>query len=90
MIGGIGLIGFVTGSLASWIVERISSAERVSEATKEDVNELLAEIRQLRADVAGMRGADTAASGGDPDPETRRPEKMPRVAPAQPTRPDGG
>ena len=34
MIGGIGLIGFVTGSLATWIVERISTADRPSEANQ--------------------------------------------------------
>jgi voltage-gated potassium channel len=31
MIGGIGLIGFVTGSLASWIVEQIATAEDEAE-----------------------------------------------------------
>ncbi|SNT65526.1 voltage-gated potassium channel [Asanoa hainanensis] len=55
MIGGIGLIGFVTGSLASWIVERVSAADRPSEATKEDIDAVLAELRTLRAEVAALR-----------------------------------
>jgi voltage-gated potassium channel len=55
MIGGIGLIGFVTGSLATWIVDRIGADEQEHEATHRDVAGLLAEIRELRADVAALR-----------------------------------
>nr|MDT0664790.1 potassium channel family protein [Micromonospora sp. DSM 115978] len=60
MIAGIGLIGFVTGSLASWIVERISATERVQDATKSDVEAVLAELAALRSEVAALRGV------GDP------------------------
>jgi voltage-gated potassium channel len=56
MIGGIGLIGFVTGSLATWIVERIAVAERPAEATRRDVGRLLDEVRQLRAEISELRG----------------------------------
>lgn len=57
MIGGIGLIGFVTGSLASWIVERIGETPNADhqEATRRDVAGLLAEIRTLRGEVAALR-----------------------------------
>jgi voltage-gated potassium channel len=56
MIGGIGLIGFVTGSLASWIVERISTEDRQrDEPGAADAAALLEEIRALRAEVAGLR-----------------------------------
>ncbi|GIJ08135.1 potassium channel family protein [Micromonospora andamanensis] len=49
MIGGIGLIGFVTGSLATWIVERVSAAaDRPVAATGDDVAALRAEIAALR------------------------------------------
>lgn len=48
MIGGIGLIGFVTGSLATWIVERVSPTDRSKQATAEDVAALRAEIAALR------------------------------------------
>jgi voltage-gated potassium channel len=61
MIGGIGLIGFVTGSLATWIVERISTADRPSEATKEDIAAVLREIGELRAEIATLRATGDGA-----------------------------
>lgn len=56
MVGGIGLIGFVTGSLATWIVERISVSERPAEVTRRDVAQLLVEVRELRAEIRELRG----------------------------------
>jgi voltage-gated potassium channel len=57
MVGGLGLIGFTTGSLASWIVDRISDSERpAAAATRADVAQLSQEIRALRAEVAELRG----------------------------------
>ncbi|WP_246595398.1 potassium channel family protein [Actinoplanes auranticolor] len=66
MIGGIGLIGFVTGSLASWIVDRISVEDRQrDEAGTADTAALLGEIRALRAEVAGLRSeVSTMTPGG--------------------------
>ena len=56
MIGGLGLIGFTTGSLASWIVDRLSDAERpAGTATRADIALLLHEIRKLQAEVAELR-----------------------------------
>jgi voltage-gated potassium channel len=56
MMGGIGLIGFVTGSLATWIVERISVKEHdVQDATKADIARVLAELESLRAEVTRLR-----------------------------------
>jgi voltage-gated potassium channel len=55
MIGGIGLIGFVTGSLASWIVDRISAGSQTVEKEQQEVGELAAEIRQLRLEIAQLR-----------------------------------
>jgi voltage-gated potassium channel len=49
MLCGIGLLGFVTGSLASWVMERLSAMERTSEETQAEVTEVLAELRALRA-----------------------------------------
>jgi voltage-gated potassium channel len=69
MIGGIGLIGFVTGSLATWIVERISTADRPSEATKDDIAAVLHEVGELRAEIAALRAAtDTAGRQTAPPP----------------------
>lgn len=57
MLGGLGLIGFTTGSLASWIVDQLSDSERPNAAaTRADVILLLHEVRKLRAEVAELRG----------------------------------
>jgi voltage-gated potassium channel len=55
MVGGLGLIGFTTGSLASWIVDRVSTADRPAHATRADVALLLREIHELRAEVADLK-----------------------------------
>jgi voltage-gated potassium channel len=48
MIGGISLIGVVTASIASWIVERVSETDRATQAaTAEHIDELRDEIRAL-------------------------------------------
>ena len=48
MIGGISLVGVVTGSIASWIVQRVSEAESVNRAaTAAQIEELREEIRAL-------------------------------------------
>lgn len=69
MIGGIGLIGFVTGSLATWIVERVSAGSgQPTTATSADVAALRSEIEALRRslDAAGARAvAPDAAREGD-------------------------
>lgn len=72
MIGGIALIGVVTASLSSWIVERVSddaeqreasdrhrdqrTLEQGVEATREELTELRNEVRSLR-DVLASRGS---------------------------------
>lgn len=49
MIGGITLIGVVTATLASWIVEKVGAANEAEEAaTKAHVEQLAHEIRTLR------------------------------------------
>ncbi|MEV1107523.1 potassium channel family protein [Micromonospora sp. NPDC049751] len=71
MIGGIGLIGFVTGSLATWIVERVASAsEQPAAATSADVAALRAEIAALRQHVeaAAPKGFLTEPDGRAPAP----------------------
>ncbi|WP_438854933.1 potassium channel family protein [Agromyces sp. M3QZ16-3] len=52
MIGGIALIGVVTGTLASWIVERVSETNEAEQvATKAHIDQLTAEIRELREEI---------------------------------------
>lgn len=64
MIGGIALIGVVTGTIASWIVERVQEdSDTAQTATRAQVRELHAEIAALRADLAraDVRRADPPA-----------------------------
>jgi voltage-gated potassium channel len=78
MIGGISLIGVVTASIATWIVERVNETDEANlAATKRQIDELHDEVRDLRADVAGLTRqlrraseADTAAVGSS---DTERP-----------------
>ena len=58
MIGGITLLGLVTATLASWIVERVSEEDKANEAaTVAHIEELLEEIRRL------TRSGDEPADG---------------------------
>ncbi|AGP30332.1 potassium channel family protein [Corynebacterium terpenotabidum] len=53
MIGGITIIGAVTGTLSSWIVERVAEKnERAERVTAKQVRALHKEIIGLRADLA--------------------------------------
>ena len=73
MICGIGLLGTVTATLASWLVENVSATE------ESDTARLLARIDRLEAKIEvlhdrlpardGSPGAD-ALAGGDPEPRT--------------------
>lgn len=56
MIGGIALIGVVTATLASWIVERVSDAasKQKPAATEEHVESLRREIAELKEMVRGL------------------------------------
>lgn len=61
MIGGIGLIGFVTGSLASWIVERVAANDdEPPQPADADLATILNELRALRQEVAELRAATAA------------------------------
>ncbi|MDD9151497.1 ion channel [Plantibacter flavus] len=71
MIGGIALIGVVTATLASWIVERVEQREAVSEAiTSAHIEALTNEITSLRQLIEGKVGETPPASakypGGPP------------------------
>ena len=49
MIGGISLLGIVTATLASWIVQRVAEEDTANQAaTAAQINELRDEIRRLR------------------------------------------
>lgn len=49
MIGGIALLGVVTGVIASWFVDKISGAEEnIERSTREEIAEVRAELAALR------------------------------------------
>ncbi len=52
MVAGIALLGVVTASLASWLIERVAEVEEESQAaTRRDVEALSREIHALREEV---------------------------------------
>jgi voltage-gated potassium channel len=53
MVCGIGLLGVVTGWLASWLIDRVSDAEEEAQtATRRDVADLAAEVAALREELS--------------------------------------
>lgn len=51
MLSGIALLGVVTAALASWFVEQIGEVQAAEEQTQRDIDEVLHEVRQLRAEL---------------------------------------
>jgi voltage-gated potassium channel len=65
MLCGIGLIGVVTASLASYIVDRVAEDEESTEQrTYRAVEQLVSEVQSLRREVADLR----EGTGRDGDP----------------------
>ena len=57
MIGGISLLGSITATLASWIVQRVADEDTAAQnVTTAHVDALLAEIQQLRNEVRRLGG----------------------------------
>ncbi len=59
MIGGIALVGVVTATLASWLVEKVSAEEQ------RGVHETAQALEELRKEVAALRRPEAVASQGD-------------------------
>lgn len=61
MIGGIALLGVITGTIASWLVERLSGVEdqvaEAEEATLAELRSVKAELAELRAELRASRDA---------------------------------
>ena len=58
MLAGIALLGVVTATFASWIVERVQEAgEETEAATRRDVRALADEVAALRAELASRPGS---------------------------------
>lgn len=63
MLCGIALLGVVTASFASWLIERVSEVEEESEAaTRRDIAALMREVQALRAEIA-VRDRDGRPEG---------------------------
>ncbi len=63
MICGIALLGTVTATMASWLVERIAAREEAEQsATRAQVADLMTEVRELRAIAARFAPAAPAAA----------------------------
>ena len=55
MLAGIALLGVVTASLATWLIDRVSEADEAAEAaTRQDVTRLVGEVELLRHELAGL------------------------------------
>ncbi|MCW2524248.1 MAG: Ion transport 2 domain protein, partial [Frankiales bacterium] len=56
MLAGIALLGVVTASIASWLIDRVRQIETAAQTeTRDDLAGLRDEIRALRAELASMR-----------------------------------
>ncbi|WP_409330174.1 potassium channel family protein [Trujillonella humicola] len=66
MLAGIALLGVVTATLASWLVERVRQVGEESEAvTRGDLRALTAELARLRAQVAALPAGTPFGADGD-------------------------
>jgi voltage-gated potassium channel len=69
MICGIGVLGVVTASFASWLLERVKEIEDIEEgvtATAADVHSLRAEVRSLRAALEEAGAVSREVDGAAP------------------------
>jgi voltage-gated potassium channel len=58
MIGGIALLGVVTATIASWLVQRVEEAGEMEQlATQRQVEELAIEVRALREELRRREGS---------------------------------
>lgn len=65
MLAGIALLGIVTASLASWLIDKVREVEEQAQsATQADLVELIAEVRALRAELGARDTLPTLANGG--------------------------
>lgn len=65
MVAGIALLGVVTASVASWLIEHVTATEEDAADLKADIIEL---NRKLDAVLAERTGGSPGPSGGNPTP----------------------
>jgi voltage-gated potassium channel len=60
MVGGIALLGVITGTIASWLVEKLRGVEEAEQEVVAEIRQLRAELAELRAELRGPQsGVDT-------------------------------
>lgn len=60
MLAGIALLGVVTASLASWFLDKIATLTAAElQAEQVTLDHVLSELRELRVEVARLRGAES-------------------------------
>lgn len=82
MVGGIALLGIVTATLASWLVDRVAEQDEAAQAaTRQQVAALAEEVRELaaRQRPGGLADLDTAELRRELERREARPD---RPAPA--------
>lgn len=57
MVGGIALLGVITGTIASWLVEKLRGVEEAEHETVRELKNLRAEIAELRAELNTRSGS---------------------------------
>jgi voltage-gated potassium channel len=66
MIAGIGIIGVVTGTFGSWIVEEVSAeTERTTEITREEVEAVAARLDRIERMLAEVHEEMHSGANGD-------------------------
>jgi len=64
MVSGIALLGVVTASFASWLIERVAEVEEESRAaTRRDVAALTTEVAALKAEITALREGPSLSAG---------------------------
>ena len=66
MVAGIAVLGVVTASIASWLIEKVREVEADAKAMNQrDVAELRAEIEALRQELRAARTAEPELTYGE-------------------------
>lgn len=65
MLAGIALLGVITASVASWFIEKIAELTAAEgKAERVTLDQVLREVRELRAEVQSLQTARSANEGG--------------------------
>lgn len=78
MLSGIAVVGVVTASVASWLVEQVTAGAATAvdaqeEPLREEVRALSAQVERLSAQIEGMAGESSAAEAAPPRALSGRP-----------------